>query len=54
MKIRKVWLYTCNGFWGTCDIWASELEADGAVVTKTRVLWKGKLPVCSSCLHGAH
>lgn len=55
MRRRMIWLYTMgNDFWGTCKKWAQELETEGNVVKRTKTLWVGNPPICSSCRAGVH
>lgn len=63
MKVRFIWRYTTSEYgknddfswWGTCEKWAKEtVLVHGVKMIKTRVMWVGKVPTCSSCLYGFH
>ena len=54
MKLRKIWVWTIKYssgpvWYGTCPKWAAEPVPEGAVLTKSRQLYVGKMVSCSLC-----
>lgn len=54
MKLRKIWVWTLKTtdgttWYGTCPKWAAEPVPEGAVLTKARQLYAGKMISCHLC-----
>lgn len=58
MKIRMIWTYRTDrgGWWGTCAKWAKEYSDryGPTSIIKSRVMWVGKIPECTTCIQGLH